>query len=156
MSFQYVIAGLPDEITHEVRSTRRSPEYGHPVVEETARGTGPCRACLDVFRVGEESRLLFTYRAPGGMGTLGAPGPVFIHSRTCTRYVGNSFPPGLHSLPLFVEGRAHGNRIVMAGSADGNTIDQVLQEYLGNPAVDFIYIRHGEAGCFIARVDRTG
>jgi hypothetical protein len=41
------LLGLSDALTREVRKTRLSPGYGHPVVSETARGTGPCRACLE-------------------------------------------------------------------------------------------------------------
>ena len=148
------IAGLSDEITRAVRQTRRAPEYGHPVHEELAGGTGPCRACLQPFLVGEEHRLLFTYRPAGQDGTLGAPGPVFIHSRECPRYQGSSFPPGLRLLPLLFEGRAGGNRVLAARRASGAEIDGVLAELLADTRHDYLYVRHGEAGCHIARIDR--
>jgi hypothetical protein len=53
---EYHILGLTDELTAEVRRTLRAPEYGHPVLREVAGGTGPCRACLEQFKVGEERR----------------------------------------------------------------------------------------------------
>jgi hypothetical protein len=151
----YRIAGLSDELTSEVRRTLKSPEYGHPAMRETARGTGPCRACLDVFEVGKEERLLFTYRPAEENGTLGAPGPVFIHAESCVRYDGSAFPPGLRGLPLLFEARAHGNRVLAARRASGGEIDDTLDALLADPDVGYLYIRHGEAGCHIARVERA-
>lgn len=150
----YHITGLTDDITEEVRRTLRSPGYGHPVHREVAAGTGPCRACLETFRPGAEDRLLFTYRPAGGAGTLGAPGPVFIHARTCTRYRGTSFPVPLLGLPLLIEARTADNRIPAVRAATGADVDRVLDELLADPDVEYLNVRHGEAGCHIARVDR--
>ncbi|MES2307020.1 MAG: DUF1203 domain-containing protein [Gemmatimonadota bacterium] len=147
------LTGLPDDLTREVRSTLRSPEYGHPAVREVAKGTGPCRACLDLFQVGLDERLLFTYR-PAEAGGLGAPGPVFIHAHDCTRYTGAGFPPGLRSLPLFLEARAPRSRVVATERATGDGIETVIERLLDQPDVDHLYLRHGEAGCHIARVNR--
>jgi hypothetical protein len=36
----------------------------------------------------------------------------------------------------------------------GIDADRVIQELLDNSAIDFVALRHGEAGCFIGRVDR--
>lgn len=156
MSINFQVLGLSDQVTSEVRETLRAPEYGHPAVCETARGTGPCRACLDTFRVGEEERLLFTHRPPGEAGTLGAPGPVFIHAHSCAQYRGAGFPPGLRALPLFIEARASENRILATRRATGAGIESALEELLMDERVDYLHLRHGEAGCFIARVDRVG
>jgi hypothetical protein len=151
----FQISGLPEQLTREVRQTLRSPEYGHPAVREVAKGTGPCRACLNTFLVGQDERLLFTYRPPSGGGTLGAPGPVFIHAEDCGRYQADTFPPGLRALPLFVEARASGNRILSGQAVHGEHVDAVLEEMLADATVDFLHLRHGEAGCFVARVDRV-
>ena len=151
---RFHIAGIADEITSHVRETHRAPGYGHPAHRETATGTGPCRACLDLFVVGAEERLLFTYRPAGGNGTLAAPGPVFIHSEACQRYRGESFPPGLRPLPLCFEAHATGNRIVASRDATGDAIDTAIEELLGIGEVEYLHVRHGEAGCHIARIDR--
>lgn len=150
----YHILGLSDELAGEVRQTLRAPEYGHPVLREVARGTGPCRACLEQFKVGQEDRLLFTYRPSSVDGTLGAPGPVFIHAEACRQYRGTSFPQGLRSLPLLLEARARGNRIPAARRASGMEVDGVIAELLADPQVDYVHVRHGEAGCHIARIAR--
>jgi hypothetical protein len=150
----YHILGLSDQLTREVRETLRAPEYGHPVLREIAGGTGPCRACLEQFNVGHEERLLFTYRPAGGDGTLGAPGPVFIHAAVCHQYRGTGFPPGLRSLPLLIEARARGNRIPLAREVSGMEVETVFEELFADPQVEYLHLRHGEAGCYIARVGR--
>ena len=151
---EYYIAGLDDTLTEEVRATGRSPGYGHPTYEEVATGTGPCRACLEQFRIGEEERILFTYRPPTDNGNLGAPGPVFIHAERCTQYRGSSFPPSLRTLPLLVEGVAKDNRVPVSRRVTGAEIDGALAELFGHPDVDYLHVRHGDAGCHITRVNR--
>jgi len=66
------------QVASQVRTTRQAPEYGHPVHEEVARGTGPCRECLQAFAVGEDVRLLFTYSPFADGAPLPQPGPIFI------------------------------------------------------------------------------
>lgn len=155
MAQQFYLRGLDDHLTTEVRETLRSPEYGHPAMREVARGTGPCRACLGLFAVGAEERLLFTYRPAERDGTLGAPGPVFIHADPCPRYEGSTFPPSLRALPLLIEARAAENRVLGSRRATGEAIDEALEALLADPAVQYLYLRHGEAGCHIAKVERA-
>ena len=151
----YTVEGLPDEITAAARTTMRSPQYGHPAVKEIAAGTGPCRACLEPFIVGAEERLLFTYRPDGGNGSLGAPGPVFIHARSCTRYHAHRFPPALATLHVIVEARAAGNRVPFAQRVPGTDVDALIEQLFEDDDVDYINVRHGEAGCHIVRIDRA-
>ncbi len=149
------IEGLPEEIASEARMTGRSPGYGHLVQRERATGTGPCRSCLRLFRVGAEERLLFTYRPPSGRVSIGAPGPIFIHAEDCDRYVGTSLPPELEGIPLLVEGRTDDGRTPFARLTEGPAAAAAVQECLAEDGIDFAFLRHGEAGCFIARVDRA-
>jgi hypothetical protein len=151
---EYHIQGLADDVTDEVRRTMRSPEYGHPAILEVAKGTGPCRACLEPFRAGEDERLLFTYRPEGGNGTIGAPGPVFIHARSCTQYRGSTFPAALHAFPVIIEARAGDNRVPVAHAGTGADADAILTRLFTDSDVDFVHVRHGEAGCHMLRVDR--
>lgn len=151
----YRIAGIPVALADEARTTRRSPRYGHPVHEEVATGAGPCRSCLDVFKVGEDRRLLMTHQPDVGGETLGAPGPIFIHANTCQRYEGDRLPAGLRGLPLLVEGRTEDGRTLRSERTPGGEADDLIHEILGTRDVDLVVLRHGEAGCFIARVDRV-
>lgn len=153
MSFRVI--SLDPQLVATVRVQRRSPGYGHPVVEEVAGGTGPCRSCLDLFEVGRERRLLFTYRPDGGRDAVGAPGPVVIHAAECQRFEGAGMPAGLRQLPVVVEGRTRDGRVLRADLTPGAAADALIEACLADPAVDFIYLRHGEAGCHIARVERA-
>ncbi len=149
------VSGLPSELSEEVRRTRRSPEFGHPVIAETAQGTGPCRSCLSLFDVGKEERLLFTYAPPSGEGTRPAPGPVFIHAEDCQRYDASVFPQSLTALPLLIEGRTADGRVPRSVATNGDRVDSIIEDLLNDANVDFLFVRHGEAGCHIARIDRA-
>ena len=138
-----------------VRAERRSPQYGHPAVAEVSTGTCPCRSCLRPFAVGHDERLLFTYRPDSGDAAVGAPGPVFIHAATCDRFEGTGFPEGLLGTPIVVEGRTRDGRVVRADPAQGEAAETLITACLGNSEVDFAFLRHGEAGCHIARVERA-
>ena len=151
---QYKIDGLPTQITDEVRGTRRSPGYGHPIYAEVAAGTGPCRSCLGLFDVRQEERLLFTYQPASGDRAVGAPGPVFIHREKCGRYEGTSIPDDLRGLPLLVEGRTNDGTVLRSESTPGDAADEVIEACLAEEQIDFVFLRHGEAGCHIARIDR--
>ena len=151
----YRLAGIATEIASEVRASRTSPGYGHPVHRELATGTGPCRSCLGLFRVGREDRLLFTYQPDSGDHTLGAPGPVFIHATECARYEGSTLPTDLTELSLLVEGRTRDGRTLVSDQKPGKEADDFIRRCLDDPEVDFVALRHGEAGCFITRIDRV-
>jgi hypothetical protein len=153
-SMNFRIRGVPQQIADEVRLTRRSPGYGHSAQAELAGGTGPCRCCLRPFVPGLDRRLLFTYRPPGREGTLTAPGPVFIHESRCAAWAGEGFPDSLRVLPLAFEARASGSRVV-ALSADANaSAETQMGALFAHSEVQWLHLRHAEAGCFIALVEK--
>jgi hypothetical protein len=154
-SMPYTIRGIPQAIADEVRRTRRAPGYGHPAHHEVARGTGPCRCCLRTFEVDVDERLLFTYRPGGDDSSLMAPGPIFIHAAHCDAYAGTGFPPGLRALPLAVEARGTGSRVLELASAPGAQAEPQIARLLERADTAWLHLRHAEAGCFIARVDRA-
>jgi Protein of unknown function (DUF1203) len=151
----FTVLGIPQEIADEVRRTRRAPGYGHPAHLEVASGTGPCRCCLRTFVPGVDERLLFTYRPRTDDATLMAPGPVFIHAAHCDAYVGSGFPEGLRSLPLAFEARAGESRVVGLTRAGGTDAEREIARLLDRRDTGWLHLRHAEAGCFIARVDRA-
>ena len=146
---------LPTALVEAVRRTRRSPGYGHPVVESiaTAAGYGPCRHCLRRTREGE-ARLLFTcnpFEAPEPP----MAGPVFIHAAPCGAFAGPGFPEELRGLPLVLRGHladGSGVRVRRLGEADPV---EALEALLADPAVAFVALQNAEAGCYIARVERA-
>ena len=151
----FTVRGIPQEIADEVRRTRVAPGYGHPAHREVARGTGPCRCCLRTFVPGVDERLLFTYRPPADDATLMAPGPVFIHAEHCEAWAGAGFPEGLRSLPLAFEARAGESRVAGLTRARGTDAERAIAGWLAGGDTGWLHLRHAEAGCFIARVDRA-
>ena len=152
---KFTVRGVPQEIADEVRRTRRSPGYGHPAHLELAGGTGPCRCCLQAFVPRRDQRLLFTYRPRAVDGSLMAPGPVFIHAEHCAAYSEAGFPDSLRALPLAFEARESGSRVTeLSARADASAEAQIGVLFEDHFA-QWLHVRHAEAGCFIARVDRS-
>ena len=150
----FTVRGIPQSLADEVRRTRVSPQYGHPALLEVATGTGPCRCCLRPFVPGQEQRLLFTYRPQGEDGSLMAPGPVFIHAEHCEAYAGAGFPEGLRSLPLAFESRAARSRVLELARDEADGAEACIEQLFRGAGAEWLHLRHAEAGCFIARVDR--
>jgi hypothetical protein len=148
---KFVVRGVPQEIADQVRRTHASPGYGHPAHLEVAGGTGPCRCCLEPFVPGVDQRLLFTYR-PAGDGLM-APGPVFIHAEHCEAYTGEGFPDALRGLPLAFEARASHDRVTALSARDDESAEAQMQRLFDHDA-QWLHVRHAEAGCFIARVEK--
>jgi hypothetical protein len=146
---------IPAPLIDAARATGRSPQYGHPVHREIAAGTGPCRSCLSTFTIGRDERILFTYDPFEDLDPYPLPGPVFVHAEPCTPHSGDGFPPGLRVLPLVFEG--FGERREPRGRefASGTEIDAAIHRLLRDPAVSYLHVRNAEAGCYIARIERT-
>lgn len=151
-SVRYV--GIPADLAATVRATMRSAQYPHPVHAEVAAGYGPCRECLGTFRTGEEERLLFTYQ-PFPEGQLPAPGPVFIHRESCSRYESAAFPERLRAVPLVVEGFDAAGSPVRREAVGGGRPEAVVERVMSAQGVAFGHLRNAEAGCFIARIERA-
>lgn len=148
---------IPAGVATAARDSRRSPQYGHPAHVETAKGYGPCRLCLDTFRVGEEERLLFTYDPFAGIEPLPDPGPIFIHADGCAPFDAPSgFPEALRALPLVLDGYAPGAWVVARERVTGGNVEGAADRIFIHAAVTHIHVRNAEAGCYIARLERVG
>jgi hypothetical protein len=152
---QFTVRGVPQAIADEVRRTRRAPMYGHPAHHEIATGTGPCRCCLEPFVPGVDERLLFTYRPGGDDSSLMAPGPIYIHAAHCAEYSGSGFPEGLRVLPLAFEARGAQSRVVTLTRDPAAGAEDHIERLFESRDTGWLHVRHAEAGCFIARVDRV-
>ena len=141
-------------VAERARREQRSPQYGHPASVELAKGYGPCRSCLCVFRQGEEDRLLFTFNPMPAASGLPQPGPIFIHKDSCAPFDGEGLPPDLRGLPLFLEGFGRGSWLVRRAPVEDGNVEAALAVLGDEPAIETILIRNAEAGCFIARVER--
>jgi len=152
---EFRVIAIPTTTAAKVRNTMKAPGYGHPAHREVATGYGPCRHCLQEFRVGEEERILFTLDPFYGLEPLPLPGPVFIHADPCVRYnEGAGFPAQTrsHELTLIAYGAGR-VQIAEQRVSDGN-VDGCIGELLANPAVGYIHVRDTNAGCYDFRIQR--
>lgn len=151
----YKVVPISSEIARSVRAKLESPQYGHPAFVEPAKGYGPCRVCLKTFKQGAEERILFTYNAFENLSRLPLPGPVFIHRDECKAFAEKGFPPELMGLPLLFEGYGEESELVKREAADGENIENQIAGIFALSDVRYINIRNREAGCFVARIERS-
>lgn len=147
---------IPTALAEAARIEARSPQYGHPAHRELAKGTGPCRLCLQTFRVGEEQRLLFTYDPFAGLDPYPAPGPIFVHADGCASWAEpEGFPESLRALPLTLEAYAAGRWLVARERLADGDVESAVTRLFDHPAVSYLHVRNTEAGCYIARIERA-
>jgi len=152
----YRVVAIPNEITSEVRQTLISPQYKSLSANvSVANGYGPCRSCLRVFNQGTDRRIYLTYNSFEDISPLPDPGPIFIHENECQRFESYGFPPDILELPVFLEAFADESRLVERVSMNREAVDLQIAELFSNDQVRFINLRNAEAGCYIARVERT-
>ena len=143
-------------ICQQVRSTHQSPQYGHPAYTEPAAGYGPCRACLKQFRVGVDERILFTYNPFAGLDSYPSPGPVFIHADNCEAFSAiNQFPEELRELPITLEAYGDDRVILTRERPAHDEIESAIARCFAVSGVRYIHVRNTEAGCFMARIERS-
>ena len=149
------VIALPTETVQRVLRTKRSPGYGPPAYTELATGYGPCRHCLQTFRVGEELRTLFTCNPFYMVASVPAPGPVFIHTEGCERYDETAgYQEQLLDYPVVMDGYDLEQRLVTQRTAASGNHEMVLQEIFADVTVQYVLVRDHEAGCFDFRVER--
>lgn len=154
MSFRVV--AIPSKVACLVRSTMRSPGYGHPAHVEVAAGYGPCRHCLRTFDVGKENRILFTYDPFHGIEPLPLPGPVFIHAERCERFSESGGVPETlrhHRLTLIAYGERR--RVLSEDYVDNGKIERAIDSLFANRETRYVHVRDTEAGCYDFRVERA-
>lgn len=150
------VAAIPTKVADLVRSTMRSPGYGHPAHAELATGYGPCRHCLRDFRVGKERRILFTYDPFHGLEPLPLPGPIFIHEDACERFPDAAgFPADLRSHQLTVVAYGDGRRLVAEEYVDNGEVEPLITQLLEQDEVKYLHVRDTEAGCYDFRIERA-
>ncbi|HNA01539.1 MAG TPA: DUF1203 domain-containing protein, partial [Ferruginibacter sp.] len=57
---KFKIVPLTADYAKRIRETRKD-DFGHEVIEQVAKGRGPCRVSLKPFTVGEDKRLLLAH-----------------------------------------------------------------------------------------------
>jgi len=151
----YKIVPLSAEMARSVRENMKSAQYGHPAFADVAKGYGPCRVCLKTFRKGAEERILFTYNAFENLSELPLPSPVYIHKDECEAFNEEGFPPELIDLPLLFEGYGNSSELIKREAIGKEKIEEQIAAIFAFSDVNYINIRNSEAGCFVARIERS-
>lgn len=155
MSQFFRVAAIPSKVADLVRSTMRSPGYGHPAYVEVATGYGPCRHCLRDFEIGKDRRILFTYDPFHDLEPLPLPGPVFIHAEACERFPDDlGFPPDIRSHRLTFAAYGTGRGLLTEEYVENGEVEPVITQLLERSDVKFIHVRDTEAGCYDFRIER--
>jgi hypothetical protein len=155
MSHSFRVTAIPTKVADLVRSTMRSPGYGHPAHAEVASGYGPCRHCLRDFQVGKERRILFTYDPFHGIELLPLPGPIFIHAEPCERFRNDAgFPQDLRSHRLTLVAYGAGRRLVTEEHVENGEVESLIARLLEQSEVKYLHVRDTEAGCYDFRIER--
>ncbi len=153
---EYKVIPISEKIAHDVRRSMISPQFPSlPAFSSVATGYGPCRCCLETFKEGSEFRTSFTYDPVEGILDLPQPGPVFIHTSNCERFAGDSFPNGLRGIPMYLEAFDKGGMLRQRVRIDDGREDEQIRSLFADEAVGLMHIRNAEAGCFIARVEKS-
>jgi hypothetical protein len=151
----YRVVPVSREIARSVREKMVSAQYGHPAFADVAKGYGPCRQCLKTFVKDAEERILFTYNAFENLSSLPLPGPVYIHKNECAPFSAGGFPPALVDLPLLFEAFGEESALLRREALKKESVDAQIAEIFALPAVRYINLRNAEAGCFVARIERS-
>jgi hypothetical protein len=155
MKHQLRIVAIPTPVAQAVRTTMRAPRYGHPAYTEVATGHGPCRHCLQTFRIGQERRILFTYDPFADLRLPPLPGPVFIHEEPCDRHPEDGdFPEELRSHELTLDAYGTERRLLGEEHVKDGNIEAALERFFARTEVEFVHVRDTEAGCYDFRVER--
>jgi hypothetical protein len=150
------VIALSESFAGQVRATRRSPGYGHPVHEEAAGDPWPCRVCLKRGEPRGEGRLLFTLDAFRGVEELPLPGPVFIHAEPCARHGEDAgFPDDLRRVPLTFNAYGKGRKLRAQEYVESGDVEPTIRALLARDDVDYLHLRHKAAGCYLARIERA-
>ncbi len=152
----YRVLAIPSKVAERVRATEKAPGYGHPAHTEVATGYGPCRHCLQTFRVGEDRRILFTYNPFFGLEDIPLPGPVFIHADGCERYPEDrGYPKDMLEHAAVFNAYGEGQNLVARVIVTAKGCHEAeVNELLKRNDVDYIEVRDREAGCFDFRIER--
>ena len=79
---------------------------------------------------------------------------VFVHAHTCERYDSNELPPDFRQLPLVIEGYSGASELVAQVRVNDQDPDAVIARVFREGGAEYAHIRNGEAGCFMARIER--
>ena len=135
-------------------------DFGHPVLEQVATGTGPCRLSLKPFVIGVDKRLLFSHSPFEFGNAFNQSGPVFINSADVEPYADiYRFPPEIKankkSFPLTLIGYNESQQMVLSRLVGDADVDEMIVGLFDQyDHIEYLHARNAEACCFICKIER--
>ncbi|MDR3694250.1 DUF1203 domain-containing protein [Mucilaginibacter sp.] len=157
---KFKIVPLSRAYAQRIRQAMKD-DFGHPVTEKVATGSGPCRVSLKPFVKGVDKRMLLTHSPFAVDNAFNQPGPVFINSDDVEEYSDiYRFPPEIkankESFPLTLIGYNAAQQMVftqLVGDTDAD--DLICAVFDAHPEVEYLHARNAQACCFICKIERA-
>jgi hypothetical protein len=156
---KFRIVPLSEEYASRIRQSNKD-DFGHEVVEQIAKGRGPCRVSLKPFAVGKDVRLLVSHSPFEIENAFNQPGPIFIHKKEMKAYSDvHRFPPEIKadkkSFPLTLIGYSQTQKMVFTRLVGDDDVDLLIPQIFDmHPEVEYLHARNAEAACFICKIER--
>jgi Protein of unknown function (DUF1203) len=142
---------IPEEIAEAARRTRVDG-FGHRL--HVVREKAPCRVCLRISTE-PEGLILLSYQPLPDTSPYAEIGPVFIHADRCEPYSHlETFPGDFASRSLVLRAYGREGQIVDAVVAQPGEAPERAAEFLQNPAIAEVHVRHISYTCFDFKILR--
>ncbi len=157
---KFKIVPLSKEFAAQIRSTGKD-EFGHPVIEQIATGSGPCRVSLKPFEKGVDKRLLISHSPFDIDNAYNQPGPVFINKEEVEEYTDiHRFPPEIKankkSFPLSLVGYNKDQLMVFTQLVGDDDVDELISHiFENNTGIAYLHARNAQACCYICKIERV-
>jgi Protein of unknown function (DUF1203) len=157
---QFKIVPLTKEYATKIRATHKD-DFGHPVIEQIATGSGPCRVSLKPFNPGKDKRLLLSHSPFLINNAFNQPGPVFIHAGEVEEYSDvYHFPPEIKAdkkhFHLTLIGYSADQQMIYTRLVGDDDIDElIVRIFHKHPEIEYLHARSAEACCYICKIERV-
>lgn len=157
---KFKIVPLSAAYAARIRETQKD-DFGHEVIEQLAKGKGPCRVSLKPFEVGKDMRLLFSHSPFNIDNAFNQPGPIFINKEAVEPYNDiYRFPSDIKAdkinFPLSLIGYSKSQKMVFTKLVGDDDVDLLIAKIFDEHAkIEFLHARNAEACCFICKIERV-
>ena len=148
-----------EEVANAIR-TSGTDAFGNHIQVQVAKGKGPCRQSLLLFKKGVDKRILFSYSPFDKSGLYTESGPVFINEEPVASYKDiYRFPQEIkadkQSFPLSLIGYNENDMMVYSERVGDADVDEMIEKIFNEMAqVHYLHARNSEACCFICKIER--